>query len=712
MAGTFGFAHCTLSLGKWKLFGNQQHEKSIQCVRGLVWYRDIVVVSCVDLITMQQEIRFYPSQKNLDHGNVIYTLPVTGNVLQLSILHTRLLVYTDDNILRHYNLSGIDNVGQEYVLQVGEYDLTDIVNYPQCVQSIELFFPATGPFETAIKSAFFAILHQGKFVIAQQTSEKVWMTKIFAENTEFCWSLFTRSPVGDLHNALWAFDGHRAKIWSNVFLEKSDSLKWVTASIKRSLTLTFEFYPISVLFHKGIVVGVDQNVGHSDGLIYTSSAKTFLFLHLMLHWLLTQKLVTEAVAFARNYENFPYFVHSCEILLHSILEKESESLVGFRGNALLPVVVKFLKHFSSFNEIVVQCARKTEVAMWEYLFSIVGDPKEIFKSCLVSGDLKTATSSLIILQTMEPWSVSAKLQVDLLEKTLDKGDFVLCAEIVRYLTSVNSRAVSQETLTSPQPGSTLLAISAEEEQTFYIDILISRHARKLMSRQLIRTVGRLSDMLNFPLVEWLRKERNRSALIRDLGVTFKSLHAQYEWAYPSTTSGRHMNSANSIPSPSIIHEDDAGYASDSVTGTAGSRRATISSGSSVMSRTPSSAEIPKKVETFNQQPMDSPGTVRRRAKSFVPAFARRRLSHRSNVETEITKMTLATKEAKCYSWTVLLATMLLDVGTVAEVLLQVKKNQDREWINLVVDLDQMLKATGSSEYLMFADRLSQLLSLS
>jgi hypothetical protein len=106
------------------------------------------------------------------------------------------------------------------------------------------------------------------------------------------------------------------------------------------------------------------------------------------------------------------------------------------------LVVAFLRNFDQFHEIIVRCARKTEVSMWEYLFSIVGDPKELFQSCLEKDDLKTATSYLIVLQTLEPFSVSSRLQVDLLEKTLDAEDFTLCAEIVRYLTSVNQNNTS------------------------------------------------------------------------------------------------------------------------------------------------------------------------------------------------------------------------------------------------------------------------------
>ena len=166
-----------------------------------------------------------------------------------------------------------------------------------------------------------------------------------------------------------------------------------------------------------------------------------------------QKLEQEAFHFAKYYEHFNYFGHSMEILLHRVLEDEAETLVGFKESAVLPSVVQMLRNFRQFHEVIVRCARKTEVSLWEYLFSIVGDPKQLFSDCLQEGELKTATSYLIILQTLEPFAVSSKLQVDLLEKALEAENFELCGEIVRYLTSVGTRLVAENDAGDRQDGS-------------------------------------------------------------------------------------------------------------------------------------------------------------------------------------------------------------------------------------------------------------------
>ena len=42
------------------------------------------------------------------------------------------------------------------------------------------------------------------------------------------------------------------------------------------------------------------------------------------------RLDREAVAFASMYQQYDYFGHSMEILLHRVLEEEAETMVGFK----------------------------------------------------------------------------------------------------------------------------------------------------------------------------------------------------------------------------------------------------------------------------------------------------------------------------------------------------------------------------------------------
>ena len=50
-----------------------------------------------------------------------------------------------------------------------------------------------------------------------------------------------------------------------------------------------------------------------------------------------------------------------------------------RIEAILPLVIKFLDQFPHALDVIVSCARKTEVALWDHLFSVVGKPKDLFE---------------------------------------------------------------------------------------------------------------------------------------------------------------------------------------------------------------------------------------------------------------------------------------------------------------------------------------------
>lgn len=51
----------------------------------------------------------------------------------------------------------------------------------------------------------------------------------------------------------------------------------------------------------------------------------------------------------------------------------------WRGVGVLPLVVEFLDHFPQALAVVVGCARKTELARWDFLFRVVGNPRDLFE---------------------------------------------------------------------------------------------------------------------------------------------------------------------------------------------------------------------------------------------------------------------------------------------------------------------------------------------
>ena len=111
------------------------------------------------------------------------------------------------------------------------------------------------------------------------------------------------------------------------------------------------------------------------------TAQSHLFLHhVLLHYLEACR-IEDAVTLASYYKELTFFAHALEILLHTIVEAEAdlENIEADPTSGVLPTVVEFLDHFDAAPDVVVGCARKTEVTRWRRLFDIVGNPKTLFE---------------------------------------------------------------------------------------------------------------------------------------------------------------------------------------------------------------------------------------------------------------------------------------------------------------------------------------------
>lgn len=148
---------------------------------------------------------------------------------------------------------------------------------------------------------------------------------------------------------------------------------------------------------------------------------------------------------ANSCSSLPYFPHSLELLLHGVLEEEASSSQAIVPDPLLPRVIQFIREFPVFLETVVHCARKTELALWPHLFSIVGNPKELFQQCIDNNKLSTAASYIIVLHNLEQKSISKQYATTLLNKATEKGETSLVKDLIRFLNAIEPSELTTTT---------------------------------------------------------------------------------------------------------------------------------------------------------------------------------------------------------------------------------------------------------------------------
>ncbi|RUP50766.1 hypothetical protein BC936DRAFT_137723 [Jimgerdemannia flammicorona] len=450
IAGRRGLAHYNMSSGRWKLFGNQQHEREFVVRGGMAWYKHVLIAACQDVSTKSQEIRLYSRETNLDNMYMLYSTSLHNSqstTLHLAISGSYLTVYCSDNVIYVYLIERptLDTYKLELLREIS---LVGIVNQTGRVRGMSMLnatgiagtsqiklpchpnyygriHPNNGTFVHPFGSgrlstldellvANIVLLVDGKLVLLRshvsddynpEMPDTHFDLYILADMVECYW--IGNKVVGNLESSIWAVDGQGIKIFTNLFdadafnvdstfiieedsaiepLSSSDMdrLRSETSSLmslptsppprwkvldlsmasEYALHVRLDFYPLSIMLDKGIIMGVEQSIS-----IHTlvPAPSTDIFAE------------SRAVTFGRAYEKFVYFGHALEILLHRVLEDEADRALGTSEGAILPSVVKFLDHFSHALDVIVGCARKTEVALWEYLFSIVGNPKDLFE---------------------------------------------------------------------------------------------------------------------------------------------------------------------------------------------------------------------------------------------------------------------------------------------------------------------------------------------
>ncbi|KAI9224601.1 RIC1-domain-containing protein [Blastocladiella britannica] len=351
-------------------------------------------------------------------------------------------------------------------------------------------------------------------------------------------------------------------------------------------TIPLDFIPLDASTSRGVIRGLAQSLNAIQQLEvvqFVAEPKFSVVIPNILEHALDTRRPADLQSLMDLYRPLPYSNHALEMLLHSVWSREVESNVGTEGIALLPMVVSLLKTTPDWLDVVANCVRKTELAMWDYLFSILGDPSDLFEMCLESGRLHTATAYLVILHNMESPSLTEEASAKLLERVLQSEDVELSSELLRFLKLIGgsvtaataeqpgtqttrrrlrgttagsdgSVAPEERKLVTSIPRSTsstwsLAAMAEDEDNLLFVHILTSRHARKLLRESRIMSLANFVNVVDLPLVEFLKRERNRGAVIHDHVQALKAALHQFGNSRRSPTLLPPVSAAAALPPP-------------------------------------------------------------------------------------------------------------------------------------------------------------------
>ncbi|KAH8917166.1 RIC1-domain-containing protein [Atractiella rhizophila] len=468
VAGKNGLTHYNALTGRWKLFENLSQESAFSVRGGMQWYKDVLVVATDE--AGKYAIRLFGRDHPLNTNYILHQEPLHAPVVLLSIFDDSLLVYTLDNTFYHFLL--LPSRDGIQLRMCGSIGFEGVVRNPMRVRGMSWLVPKSqqrfGDPADDLNVATVIFLIDGHLVLLRPRravdQEVKYDMQILADRIEFYWTHL--SGIGTLENSLWGWDGRRIRVWLDALTieaVKVDEERDAYHSVQESVAIDVDFYPLSLLMDKGIIIGVDSETLIKRSLdfpIFKIMTNTHLFLHHLLRFHLSRHQVKEAVLLASFYQSLIYFSHALEILLHSVLEAETDGKPlhtpsssvfpspnggaarlyeppGEEQEAVLPYVIDFLDHFDAALEVVVGCARKTEVARWSQLFEVVGRPEDLFEKCMIAGQLKVAASYLLVLHNLESLEQSSKDTVRLLKAAMAAQDWALCKELLRFLYSLD-----------------------------------------------------------------------------------------------------------------------------------------------------------------------------------------------------------------------------------------------------------------------------------
>lgn len=279
VAGRRGLAHYSVNSGRWKTFANEQMENEFQVRGGMCWHQHILVAAVED--NRSYELRLYSRETALDSSHVLHTQKMSSPVVLVTTSgDDSLLVYTYENLLYHYVFT--PGSGSVRLVQVGQIAFHGIVRSPARVRGLSWILPelqlvdGDPSQDVAVASVIFLV--DGKLVLLRPSlndeGHLKYDMRVIAQNVEYHASMrdqpilnikrdneeaSLRLGPSALRDSLWVFDGMELKAWPNIH-EVSDAVAGDVRDLPAPVSIPVDFYPLSVLLEKGIILGVESDL--------------------------------------------------------------------------------------------------------------------------------------------------------------------------------------------------------------------------------------------------------------------------------------------------------------------------------------------------------------------------------------------------------------------------------------------------------------------
>jgi hypothetical protein len=101
---------------------------------------------------------------------------------------------------------------------------------------------------------------------------------------------------------------------------------------------------------------------------------------------------------------------------------------------LLAAAAELVLSFPRHADVVVSVSRKTDASLWPALFSAIGSPAALLEHLMDQlGAFQSAACALVVVDRLEGPNLAHGLALRLVRASLKKAQYVLCAEILRFI---------------------------------------------------------------------------------------------------------------------------------------------------------------------------------------------------------------------------------------------------------------------------------------